>query len=98
MNIELLPLKITTYNLEALQSFVSEWVIKKKKKNPHTTTQKTKNKKRKKKTIFFFDNLLPNVHFHLLALLSSVDKWYYVIRTSSCLTMKVVSIGENRVF
>lgn len=54
----------------------------------------TKNKKRQ---LSFFDNHLPNVHFHLLALLPSADKWYYVIRTSSCFTVKEVSIGENLV-
>lgn len=56
--------------------------------------KKTK-KKLKKKTIFYSDNLLPHVHFHLLALLASADKWYYAIRTLSCLTVKEVSIGEN---
>ena len=57
--------------------------------------KKTKKIKKIKKTIFYSDNLLPNVHFHLLALLSSADKWYYAIRTSSRLTMKEISIGGN---
>lgn len=48
-------------------------------------------------TIFFSDNLLPNVHFHLLALLSAADTWYYAIKTSACLIMKKISIGKNLV-
>lgn len=61
----------------------------------YSKTKKFKKKNNQKTPIFCSDNLVPNVHFHLLALLSSADEWYYAIRTSSCLSIKEVSIGEN---
>lgn len=73
MNIELLPLKITAYNLKLLQSFVNGSGLFKNKKT-----------KKIKKTIFYSDNLCPMCIFICWHFYPRADKWYYAIRTSSC--------------